>query len=642
LFLSPVVQAGWEKEACIEDFEKLADLGQGAFGLVWKMVHKKSGAIYAIKQMDKKRLKLSGMIEQVKTEIKIMYSLYHDNIIKLFNHFEDDNKVYLVIEFAKGGQLYDKLRKTAFKGFTEKEAASYVKDLVSSLEYLHGKLIIHRDIKPENLLIDGKGHLKLADFGWSNYFQPQMARDTFCGTLDYLAPEMLTNRHQHDHMVDIWAVGVLIYELLSGKAPFSSSIASSNMKEIEKLTQQNISNITLEYPKAFPSLAKDLVSKILKKNPRTRLNLFEIKNHPWIKCNTFMPKKELDAEALIATTVFGTNMAAQKPIAKPELKNVPTAFTEEEIVQFARPDSMLDKTKPEIKLPTMGDLIDQRVADFKAHMEKLITPTANDKPLAKSALIPDKDKENSLVLNSPTTTAHSESPNSNLESALKKKTADYEGLKEEMAQLKIDMAQLKNENNQLKNENNELNNENKQLKDLKAENINLRDMVNELQKQAEQSEINKKEYQKEKEELENKVKKLKESMLQTISENQKLKLSPRPIEQPTLSPREKENYETKIKDLQAQISGTPENEKAMKKMQTTIEDLQSAVDNQNAQIKEYEKLLRNMFTSDTRGVEREKKILLEDLNNLQLLSSMKQERVNQLEFKIKLLSIQNK
>jgi len=131
-------------------------------------------------------------------------------------------------------------------------------------------------------------------------------------------------------------------------------------------------------------------------------------------------------------------------------------------------------------------------------------------------------------------------------------------------------------------------------------------------------------------------------MLQAISENQKLKLSPRPIEQPTLSPREKENYETKIKDLQAQISGTPENEKAIKKMQITIEDLQSAVDNQNAQIKEYEKLLRNMFTSDTRGVEREKKILLEDLNNLQLLSSMKQERVNQLEFKIKLLSIQNK
>ncbi len=126
-------------------------------------------------------------------------------------------------------------------------------------------------------------------------------------------------------------------------------------------------------------------------------------------------------------------------------------------------------------------------------------------------------------------------------------------------------------------------------------------------------------------------------MLQTMSENQKLK-SPRPVEQPVLSPREKENYETKIKELTAQINGTPE----MAKLQTKIEDLQSAVDNQNAQIKEYEKLMRNMFVTDTKGVEREKRILIEDLNNLQLLSSMKQERVNQLEFKIKLLTIQAK
>ncbi len=109
-----------------------------------------------------------------------------------------------------------------------------------------------------------------------------------------------------------------------------------------------------------------MVTKILRKNPKTRLNLVEIKNHPWIKCNTFTTKKELDAEALIAATVFGTNMAAaQKPVTQAE--NVPTAFTEEEIIQFARPESMLDKAKPEIKLPTMGDLIDKKVAEYKIY-----------------------------------------------------------------------------------------------------------------------------------------------------------------------------------------------------------------------------------------------------------------------------------
>jgi len=272
---------------------------------------------------------------------------------------------------------------------------------------------------------------------------------------------------------------------------------------------------------------------------------------------------------------------------------------------------------------------------FKAQMEKLITPKGNEKkPLDKNALIP-PEKDTSFLSNSPSTTTHSETANSNLESALKKKNEQYEELKEELAQLKIEMAQLKNENNELKNENNA-------IKDLKTENINLRNMVNELQKQAEQSEKSQKEHQKEKEDLEDKIKKLKESMLKTISENQTLKTSPRPIEQSSLSPREKENYETKIKELTAQLNGTPENEKTIKKLQTTIEDLQSAVDNQNAQIREYEKLLRNMFVSDTKGVEREKRILLEDLNNLQLLSSMKQERVNQLEFKIKLLTIQSK
>lgn len=121
----------------------------------------------------------------------------------------------------------------------EKTVAVYIKDLVHSLEYLHAKGIIHRDIKPENLLLDANGRLKLADFGWSNFLKPDTTRTTFCGTLDYLAPEMLQGGHEHDHMVDIWTVGVLIYELLTGKSPFAPKDAMK-LKDIERATQQNI------------------------------------------------------------------------------------------------------------------------------------------------------------------------------------------------------------------------------------------------------------------------------------------------------------------------------------------------------------------------------------------------------------------
>ena len=158
----------------------------------------------------------------------------------------------------------------------------YIKDLASVLEFLHGKGIIHRDIKPENILLDKAGRIKVADFGWSNFLKPNVPRTTFCGTLDYLPPEMLTRSHVHDQMVDIWSIGVLCYELLTGKAPFMPNDVS-NLKDIEKATQENIANVKYDFPKDFPALARDLVSKILKKNPRTRLSLPEIKSHPWIK-----------------------------------------------------------------------------------------------------------------------------------------------------------------------------------------------------------------------------------------------------------------------------------------------------------------------------------------------------------------------
>ena len=141
-------------------------LSKGAFGKVYKATHKKTKLTYAIKEMEKKQLREANMVEQVVNEVKIMYSLNHDYIIKLYNHFEDDDHIYLVLEFAQGGQLYHNLFNQPGKRFSEKIAAKYIRQLVLALDHIHRLKIIHRDIKPENILIDHKDNIKLADFGW--------------------------------------------------------------------------------------------------------------------------------------------------------------------------------------------------------------------------------------------------------------------------------------------------------------------------------------------------------------------------------------------------------------------------------------------------------------------------------------------
>ena len=136
--------------------------------------------------------------------------------------------------------------------------------------------IIHRDIKPENILLDAEGAVKVADFGWSNFFNESSQRMTYCGTPEYLAPEMIT-QSGHDKSLDIWNLGVLLFELLTGNPPF----VGKDQKELF----DNIQNFRVQWPRGFSRVAKDLISKLLKTNPAQRLPLDEICDHPWFKSN---------------------------------------------------------------------------------------------------------------------------------------------------------------------------------------------------------------------------------------------------------------------------------------------------------------------------------------------------------------------
>lgn len=270
LFLPPSVQKGKEKEPKCEDFIcfEAKALGQGAFGEVFKVRHKVSGKNFAIKVIQKKKIIEKRMLGQVRREIRIMYSINHPNIISLFSHFEDSNNFYLILELAEGGQLYKKLK--LYKTFSEAVAAQYMREVCIAVQYLHSKLppIIHRDIKPENILLDSDGKAKLGDFGWSNFFDEE--RDTFCGTLEYLAPEMI-ERKGHGVPLDVWSLGVLLFELLAGVSPFYSRTPAEVYHKIKKGK--------INFPKSFPLLAKDLVKRLLQTDPDKRLTVEMILEH---------------------------------------------------------------------------------------------------------------------------------------------------------------------------------------------------------------------------------------------------------------------------------------------------------------------------------------------------------------------------
>jgi len=211
----------------------------------------------------------------LRREIEIQSHLRHPNILRLFGYFYDECRVYLILEFAPKGELYKNLKEQPEGRFEEGISAKYINQMANALSYCHSKKVIHRDIKPENLLLDAKGNIKIADFGWSVH-APNSRRGTMCGTLDYLPPEMIEGA-LHDDKVDLWSLGVLTYEFLVGKPPFE---AESNNETYKRITK-----VDVKFPNHVSTEAKDMISRLLRKVPSQRLSLAEVMDHPWIKNN---------------------------------------------------------------------------------------------------------------------------------------------------------------------------------------------------------------------------------------------------------------------------------------------------------------------------------------------------------------------
>ncbi|XP_006899244.1 PREDICTED: aurora kinase B [Elephantulus edwardii] len=258
----------------INDFEIGRPLGKGKFGNVYLAREKKSQFIVALKVLFKSQIEKEGVEHQLRREIEIQAHLQHPNILRLYNYFYDQRRVYLILEYAPRGELYKELQKC--RTFDEQRTATIMEELADALMYCHSKKVIHRDIKPENLLLGLRGELKIADFGWSVH-APSLRRKTMCGTLDYLPPEMIEGR-THNEKVDLWCIGVLCYELLVGNPPFESASHNETYRRIVK--------VDLKFPTSVPIGAQDLISKLLKHNPAERLPLAQVSIHPWVRAHS--------------------------------------------------------------------------------------------------------------------------------------------------------------------------------------------------------------------------------------------------------------------------------------------------------------------------------------------------------------------
>lgn len=262
-----------EKKLLLADFEFGKVLGKGKLGRVYCVKHRESGLVCAIKAMNKKELVNLKLERNLRREIEIQRDLVHPHVSRLYGYFHDDTNVYLIIEYALHGEIYQVLKTK--RRFDEPTASKYIYQVSLGLQYLHSNNVIHRDIKPENILLLDQGDVKLSDFGWSVKLDPlTQKRLTVCGTLDYLSPEMVESR-SHDFAVDIWLLGILTYEFLVGRPPFEDDDKGTTYKRIAK--------VDLKIPSFVSREAASFISQLLQKNPRNRLSLSEVASHPWIE-----------------------------------------------------------------------------------------------------------------------------------------------------------------------------------------------------------------------------------------------------------------------------------------------------------------------------------------------------------------------
>ncbi|KAI8069390.1 kinase-like domain-containing protein [Gongronella butleri] len=244
----------------IHDFDLLCVLGRGAFGKVYLAQQRAGRHLYAMKVLKKASLVVQGkQASQIKTERQILTEVRHPFIVKLYYAFQTPDELHMVLQYAVGGELWRHLNQEGM--FSESTTRFYAAELILALDHLHSLGIIYRDLKPENCLLDAEGHVVLTDFGLSKVAIDGKA-STLAGTVQYLAPEILLGL-SYDDAVDWWSFGILLFDMLTGSPPFTGS---HHKKIMDSIVSKKI-----HLPYYLTNSAKDLLNKLLRKNPNARL-----------------------------------------------------------------------------------------------------------------------------------------------------------------------------------------------------------------------------------------------------------------------------------------------------------------------------------------------------------------------------------
>ena len=259
-----------DKETIIGDYIVKKTLGKGTFSKVKLGIHKVTNQKVAIKILEKSKILEKDDLERIIREMDIIRQLKHPNIAKVYEMCESDDFFFIMMEYCSGGELFNYIVKN--QRLSEDETSYFFYQIINALEYIHSKNIAHRDLKPENLLLDENNIIKIIDFGLSNYFYEKKL-STPCGSPCYASPEMISGKKYDGFLIDIWALGITLFAMMCGYLPFEDEY---NDELYKKILQCN-----LNFPKHLSKCAKDIMKKILVTDPKKRINIQEIKEHPF-------------------------------------------------------------------------------------------------------------------------------------------------------------------------------------------------------------------------------------------------------------------------------------------------------------------------------------------------------------------------